>query len=172
MINGFHLRPVTEADAAAMLDTLMEGFESYREWAGPSYDPPPRFAEANRMLEGIRRPSFWGVIAFADGAIAGHVTFTQARAYEPPRAEVPGIAHLGQLFIRRPWWGSGLATRLNRLAVEEAARRGYERIRLRTPAGQDRARAFYEREGWSTDGERTYEPLLGIDLVEYRLDLR
>jgi GNAT superfamily N-acetyltransferase len=75
------------------------------------------------------------------------------------------------LFVRPPWWGSGLATRLNALAVAEAAGRGYTAIRLHTPAGQRRARAFYEREGWSTDGVLVPEPLLGIDLVEYRRDL-
>ena len=34
-----------------------------------------------------------------------------------------------------------------------------------------RARAFYEREGWSTDGVAIPEPLLGLDLLEYRRDL-
>ena len=73
--------------------------------------------------------------------------------------------------MRPPWWGSGLATRLNGLAVGEAAGRGFARMRLHTPAGNERARAFYEREGWSTDGVPIAEPLLGIDLVEYRRDL-
>jgi hypothetical protein len=34
-----------------------------------------------------------------------------------------------------------------------------------------RARAFYEREGWQTDGVTIPEPMLGLDLVEYRRDL-
>jgi len=84
---------------------------------------------------------------------------------------IAGLAHLWQLFVRPPWWGSGLATRLNALVVAEAAARGYAAIRLHTPAGHRRARAFYEREGWSTDGILLPEPLLGIDLVEYRRDL-
>ena len=44
-------------------------------------------------------------------------------------------------------------------------------MRLHTPVGNARARAFYEREGWSTDGVAIPEPLLGIDLMEYRRDL-
>ena len=55
--------------------------------------------------------------------------------------------------------------------MEEATRRGYARMRLFTPAGQARARAFYEREGWRTDGVIMPEPLLGLDLVEYRREL-
>ena len=44
-------------------------------------------------------------------------------------------------------------------------------MRLHTPAGNLRARAFYEREGWRTDGVAIPEPMLGLDLVEYRRDL-
>jgi GNAT superfamily N-acetyltransferase len=72
------------------------------------------------------------------------------------------------LFIRELWWGSGLAPHLLALAVEEAAARGYEAMRLYTPAGQARARAFYAREGWTLAGEPVYEPMLGLDLVEFR----
>ena len=53
------------------------------------------------------------------------------------------------------------------MAVAEAAARGYEQLRLVTPAGQRRSRAFYEREGWSTDGIETLEPMLGLELVTY-----
>lgn len=162
------LRPVTVEDAGAIAETTREGFESFREWAPPSYDPPHVAMEAQRVREGLRRPDVWGRIATDDGRVAGHVLIAQAREREEPRPEIPGLCHLWQLFIRRPWWGSGLATELNGLAVDEARRRGYERMRLHTPVGNLRARAFYEREGWATDGVQRPEPLLGIALVEYR----
>jgi len=63
------------------------------------------------------------------------------------------------------------AQRLHALALEEAARRRYETIRLYTPHGAARARAFYEREGWELAGPAFSEPLLGLDLVEYRRPL-
>ena len=44
-------------------------------------------------------------------------------------------------------------------------------IRLFTPYGAARARAFYEREGWEPAGRAFAEPLLGLDLVEYRREL-
>jgi hypothetical protein len=44
-------------------------------------------------------------------------------------------------------------------------------MRLYTPAEHGRARAFYEREGWTSDGVVTHEPMLGLDLVEYRRSL-
>jgi hypothetical protein len=45
-------------------------------------------------------------------------------------------------------------------------------MRLGTPAEHHRARRFYEREGWTTDGEVIAETPLGLPLVEYFLDLR
>jgi RimJ/RimL family protein N-acetyltransferase len=166
------LRPVTIGDADAIAETTRLGFESFREWAPPSYDPPVATAEARRIREGLERPGVWGLIGLADGDVAGHVLISQAREREEPFADIAGLCHLWQLFIRPPWWGAGLATELNRLAVAEATRRGYERMRLRTPAGNARARAFYAREGWVTDGVEEPEPLLGIALVEYRRRLR
>jgi GNAT superfamily N-acetyltransferase len=107
----------------------------------------------------------------AEGEPAGHVGITYAAERERPHVRIAGRAHLWMLFVRPPWWGSGLAVRLHRLGLEEAARQGYRTIRLYTPHGAARARAFYEREGWSLVPPAFAEPLLGLDLVEYRHDL-
>jgi GNAT superfamily N-acetyltransferase len=167
----FELRRATVEDAATIAETVQLGFASFRAWAGPSFDPPPVVFEQARVREGLARPSTWAVLALSGAEPAGHVALTQAREREEPRPDIPGVAHLWMLFVRTPGWGSGLAARLNALAGEEAAARGYATMRLHTPAGNERARAFYEREGWSTDGVPIPEPLLGLDLVEYRRDL-
>ena len=167
----FDLRPVRPADAETLAETVRLGFATFREWAGPAFDPPPDTLEAARIREGLERPSTWGLLALASDEPAGHVAITQARERAEPRPDIPGLAHFWMLFVRPRWWGSGLAERLNRLAVQEAARRGYAAMRLHTPAGNLRARAFYEREGWQAVGEPIHEPLLGLDLVEYRRDL-
>jgi GNAT superfamily N-acetyltransferase len=73
------------------------------------------------------------------------------------------------LFVREPFWGTGLATRLLARAVEEAsAVPRYTAMRLHTPAEHVRARRFYEREGWTADAPPFYEPMLGLTLVTYR----
>jgi GNAT superfamily N-acetyltransferase len=102
---------------------------------------------------------------------AGHVGITHAAERDRPHVRIAGRAHLWMLFVRPPWWGTGLARKLHALGLEEAARRGYETIRLYTPEGAARARAFYEREGWAPAGSSFAEPLLGLDLVEYRRGL-
>jgi GNAT superfamily N-acetyltransferase len=99
------------------------------------------------------------------------VAFIAGREPDRARELIPGLAHLWMLFIREPWWGSGLARRLHAMAIAEAAGQGYRGMRLYTPAGQARARAFYEREGWATDGVARFEPMLALDLVEYRRGL-
>jgi GNAT superfamily N-acetyltransferase len=167
----FELRQAGPDDAETLAETVRLGFASFRAWAGAEFDPPPATLEASRIREGLERPSTWALLAFSGAEPAGHVAITQARERDEPRPDIPGLAHLWMLFVRPPWWGSGLASRLNGLAVEQAAAQGYRAMRLHTPAGNLRARVFYEREGWHTDGTSTPEPLLGLDLVEYRRDL-
>jgi hypothetical protein len=41
-------------------------------------------------------------------------------------------------------------------------------MRLFTPAGQVRARRFYEREGWTVAGEPYDDEDLHLEIVEYR----
>ena len=174
MPTGVELRPLTIDDAEAMAESFRQGLESFRDWAPPDWRPPVRPPEAEVQLirEGLALPSTWGLLATDAGRVAGHVAFMQAREREEPRPEIAGLAHFWQLFVRRDWWGTGLAAELNRRAVAEAAARGYAAMRLLTPLGNARARAFYEREGWSTDGVAVFEPALGVDLVEYRRRLR
>jgi GNAT superfamily N-acetyltransferase len=72
------------------------------------------------------------------------------------------------LFVRVPWWGTGLAAALHAAACAAAAARGFTAMRLFTPTEQARARRFYERQGWAlTDGPYVEEDL-GLSVVEYR----
>jgi GNAT superfamily N-acetyltransferase len=165
------LRSAAVEDAPEITRTVWEGFDSYREFAPPGWQPPPEVVERAHIRERLALPDVWCMLAFDDGAPAGHVAFIAARERDEPHAPIPRLAHLWMLFVRRQWWGTGLAKDLLRLAIVEASGRDYARMRLYTPAGQARARAFYEREGWSTDGEARFEPMLALDLVEYRRPL-
>jgi GNAT superfamily N-acetyltransferase len=160
MLETFEIRQATLDDALELAATVAEGFESYREWLPAGWAPPTIPEEEERIRDRIVRADAWCVLARESGRPAGHVGFLGI-------PEVAGFAHLWMLFVRRPWWGSGLADELHRLAVHEATRRGYDAMRLKTPAGQARARAFYERRGWRTDGRAVAEPMLGLELVEY-----
>jgi GNAT superfamily N-acetyltransferase len=159
-------------DAPALARTTQLGFQSYRAWAHPGWRPPDHRLEVRGIRERLKRPDAWCLVAVEpDGEPAGHVGFMAAGEREPPYAGIPGRAHLWMLFVRPPWWGTGLAARLHALAAAEAARQGYRTMQLYTPSGQARARAFYEREGWKLDGRPFGEPLLDLELVRYRREL-
>jgi predicted N-acetyltransferase YhbS len=163
------IRIAVPDDASALAATTRLGFESYRSWAPEGWQPPPRSLEVRSIRERLRASTTWCAMALdRSGEQAGHVGITHAAERDRPHARIEGRAHLWMLFVRPPWWGSGLAGRLHRLGLEEAERQGYESIRLYTPFGAARARAFYEREGWQLEAGAFEEPLLGLDLVEYR----
>lgn len=147
------IRLAVPDDAIALASTTRLGFESYLEWAPQGWRPPPRSLEIRAIRERLRSRTTWCAMAVdGDGEQAGHIGITHASERDRPHVHIPGRAHLWMLFVRPPWWGTGLALRLHRLGLEEAGRRGYDTIRLYTPYGAARARAFYEREGWAIRG--------------------
>lgn len=150
-----------------LAETMRLGFETYRSFAPAGWEPPNPSVERARIADRLPLPDAWCRIAQAGGETAGHVAILAAREQTGERLPIPGLAHLWMLFVREPWWGSGLAARLHGLAIDEAAERGYGSIQLYTPALQARARAFYERQGWTTDGVVTFEAMIGLDLVRY-----
>jgi GNAT superfamily N-acetyltransferase len=167
--DALDIRVAVPDDAIALAGTTRLGFESYRAWAPSGWQPPPRALEIRSIRERLRASTTWCAMALdGDGEPAGHVGITHAAERERPHVRIPRRAHLWMLFVRPPWWGSGLAQRLHRLGLEEAGRQGYETIRLYTPHGVERVRAFYERQGWELEGGAFAEPLLALDLVEYR----
>jgi GNAT superfamily N-acetyltransferase len=156
------LRPATAGDAAAMAETVAIGFDGFRAFAAHGWEPPDGRTppELARMRARLQETSTWAMIAEDGGQMAGHAVFS-------PQPGVHGSAHLWQLFLRPPWWGTGVASDLLGHAVAAAIVQGYRRMRLYTPRDQARARAFYEREGFRHTGWEGLEEPLGLVLVEY-----
>ncbi|MGH2743927.1 MAG: GNAT family N-acetyltransferase [Thermoleophilaceae bacterium] len=161
------LRPAAPRDAEQIASVLHEGFEGYRAFAPPQWEPPDPRDELERVRMYLDSDEVWCLIAEQDGEPAGHVALMPARLHEQPSDE-PGLGHFWQLFVRPPWWGTGLASALHAEAVREAGARGYTAMRLFTPAAQARARRFYEREGWTAVGDLSDALDFGLPLVEYR----
>ena len=172
-------RPANMSDLDALLANVGAGFASYRAFAPAGWEPPD--AEAGRELtaELLADRDTWAVVALIDDRFVGHASFVPARERsigEGPagwrsRPLIPGLAHLGQLFVLRDWWGRGVAPLLHDSAVAEMRARGFASARLFTPSGHARARRFYERRGWVADDEG-WDEHLGLMLVGYRLELR
>jgi GNAT superfamily N-acetyltransferase len=143
-----------------MARTVAIGFDGYRAFAPPGWEPPDEERDAQLTAERLARPDAWALLAFDGADPAGHVALV---------ADVqPGSAYLWQLFVRPEHWGTGVARTLHGAFLAAAVEQGYARGRLRTPAGQARARAFYERHGWIPDGGPSPDDLLGLEVVDYR----
>jgi len=67
---------------------------------------------------------------------------------------------LGQIFVAKAFRGMDVGPALMARAEREMAVRGIVRAELHCVAGNDRARRFYERLGWTCQGEMV-EPVLG-----------
>jgi GNAT superfamily N-acetyltransferase len=164
------VRAATRSDIPELAHTVAEGFASFRDFAPAGWTPPSTEEHAAGLRERFADPGFFCLVAEAGGEPAGHVAFMAAARSRAPTGE-PGLAHLYQLFVRRPWWGAGVAARLHALALDEASARGFATVRLFTPALQARARRFYEREGWTRHFGPFEHTGLGLQLVEYRLQV-
>jgi GNAT superfamily N-acetyltransferase len=156
---GLTFRQATAKDSPLMAESVGIGFESYRAFAPPGWEPPPFAVEVTTIRERIVRADAWALLAFDGDEPAGQVALLADPA--------PATAYLWQLFLRPAHWGTGLADRLHQAFLDEARARGYEHGRLRTPLGQVRARRFYERNGWTTDGVASLEEGLGLELLVY-----
>ena len=168
MIEEYAFRAATADDAERIVAITVEGFETYRSFAPAGWTPPSASAEAERLVGLLGDDHVWYRVAEHDGELVGHVGFLPADRLSFARVDDPGLVHFRQLFVTRAHWGTGLATRLHAAAVDEARARGFTAMRLFTPGGQERARRFYEREGWSLVRPPAFDERIGLEIAEYR----
>jgi GNAT superfamily N-acetyltransferase len=167
VLDALAFRQATKRDAPRLAAVMVEGFETYRPFALPGFQVPTA-AEIVGILEArLETPTVWCELAEQGSEVAGYVSLLPASDSRRPVAD-PRIAHFWMLFVRAPWWGTGLAGRLHGAACDAAAARGFTAMRLFTPAGQLRARRFYEREGWWLAGGPHDDEELHLAVVEYR----
>jgi GNAT superfamily N-acetyltransferase len=161
-------RPATPADAERMVAITVEGFDTYHAFAPEGWTPPSGAEERERLRGLLGEDRVWYLVAEHGGELVGHVGFLPADSLAWAQIDDPGLAHFRQLFVVRAHWGTGLATRLHAAAIDEARARGFTAMRLFTPAAQERARRFYEREGWALARAPFFEERIALDIVEYR----
>ena len=84
--------------------TLVEGFDGYRSFAPPGWEPPADLLDEEQMRRRVSGPRVWCAVAEVDGEVIGHCSFLPAEMWRGGAPE-PGLAHLWQLFVRRPTGG-------------------------------------------------------------------
>jgi GNAT superfamily N-acetyltransferase len=165
----FVVRAGDRSDISGMADNLMEGFASYRTWTKGEWELPARTEMLLGMMQRFTRDGSWCFVGFRDHVPAGHVMARPERDVD--ETLVPGVSRITHLFVRRDHWGSGLADTLHDAMLDSMRERGYTSSVLWTPVGAARARAFYTRKGWQETGQLEPESDLGLELLEYRLEI-
>lgn len=167
---AFTVRPGSRHDLGMMADNLEHGFGSYRTWAEAGWEPPTRVEMLLGMMQRFTTDGSWSVVAFTDdGRPAGHGAARPE--LDGDGARRTDLARLTHLFVRRDFWGSGVAELLHEHLLTGMVERGFTATCLWTPAGQARARAFYERHGWRPSGAVDPENDLKLELLEYVREL-
>ncbi|GAA0537456.1 GNAT family N-acetyltransferase [Halorubrum ejinorense] len=98
----------------------------------------------------------------ADGAVTwvavdggDLVGYAAASVESPPPVFAAGDRlHLGELYVREPYRGEGVAGALLDRVDETAAARDCERVTLDVDVANERARAFYEKRGFAVARHR------------------
>lgn len=103
------------------------------------------------------------LVAEQDGAVVGF-------AVVGPAEEPAGSGELYAINVDPAHWGSGAGWALLDAAHHALARLGHTDVVLWVLPGNDRARRFYERAGWTADGAERTQEVLGIvvDEIRYR----
>jgi GNAT superfamily N-acetyltransferase len=149
---------------------VVEGVEDYTSFAPASWTAPSFDAVIDHLRESLADEQVWCLIAESDEELVGQITVLPATSAPHP-VEDPTLADVSNLFVRRDFWGTGLARDLHGAAIDGARERGFKELRLFVAAGQARARHFYEREGWLATGDEFDDPTPGLKMVEYRYTL-
>jgi GNAT superfamily N-acetyltransferase len=159
-------RPFRDGDAERVAALVRECDATYRDWLPAGWTPPEVGADwAERFAE----PDRWAVLVEDDGAIVGFASFRQAYEGVPPAADgppLPGVAHVGAVFVAPSHWRRGIAARMLARAEAEMRRRAFSRAILWTPDGAP-AEKLYAALGWERDGRRMWHDWVGVWVVGY-----
>ncbi len=170
MVDALTFREIEPADIEQVAALVADSFVGYRAFAPADWQPPPVSEQVPGLQRWIADPSFWGELASQDQALVAHATFIPAMRHSFHPAPDPTLAHLGHLFVKPAYWGSGVAAQLMTHARTAACARGFAAMRLFVPVGQERARRFYTREGFIAVGEPF--DFAGLAALEYRRPLK
>jgi GNAT superfamily N-acetyltransferase len=142
------LRPATAADVEAIAALFHEGWHDVHPGLVPDGLPERRTPEAfrERVTQRVAETDET-TVAEVDGEIAGFIMVSGDEAE--------------QVYVGRSHRGSGVAALLLTEAERQIAEGGFEVAWLAVVRGNDRAQAFYGRQGWDDDGDLDY-PVMAL----------
>jgi len=159
-MSEFSVRPGREEDAEGLVRAHEAGWDAaLAPIVGKSLgDLAPFDARVERARAGLadRPENVCAWVAEGDGDIVGMA--------------IAGDDELRDLYVVPTAWGTGVSQALMDAVLEWLHEREVEEAVLWVGEANARARRFYEREGWSADGE-TRTSSLGPPELRYRVQL-
>ena len=151
-------RDAGPADAAMIADLFAR---SFCETFAHLYKPEDLAAFLDKVNEAsfateLADPSFDIRIAEADGAPAG---FAKLGSATLPVETPPDTLELWQIYVLNQWQGAGIGPALFDWAAARARERGARHLQLTVYVDNHRAKAFYERRGFTEVGR--YDFMVG-----------
>jgi GNAT superfamily N-acetyltransferase len=121
-----------------------------------------------RLLTG-ERPRAAALVAVADERVVGFVDVVPSRDDDA----AADTAEVTSIYVLPAAWGTGAGRALMAAAVDSSRSEGFRAATLWVLRGNERARRFYERAGWSVDGTEKDDVVAGVTVTEvrYRRDL-
>jgi len=99
---------------------------------------------------------------------AGVVGFVSCAATQDLDGDPAATGEVRAIYVDPAAYGRGYGRSLMDRAVEELERRGFRNATLWVLASNDRARRFYEREGWEADGATKVDEFGTVEMREVR----
>ncbi len=163
-----HLRRATEKDARAIAEIHVESLQTgYRRVLPAVHLEGLRvegYEESWRRQLSILPPERRPWLAEIQGRA---VAFIAAGPSRDDDAE-PYIAEVYDIFVDPDCWDRGIGRTLLKHIERDLRQRGYEGITLWCHAGNEKARAFYEKAGWKPDGASKTNVIAGVETEEIR----
>ena len=137
------LRPATADDVDAVVAVFHEGWHDVHPGRVPDGLTERRTPEAFRARVSARiAETDETTVAEVDGTVAGFIMVSDDEAE--------------QVYVDRAFRGSGVAALLLTEAERQIAAAGHDVAFLVVVRGNDRAQAFYARQGWTDQGDVDY----------------
>lgn len=167
---NLRIRPLVDADLEAVATLHVRGWQ----WAYAGIMPQvyldsltvtDNLARRRRRRESGAQPAD-ELVAERDGVLVGWAAVGPYR--EDPDGVDRMVSELYAIYARPDAVGTGVGRALMAASLDLARAAGYPEIRLWVLEANHRARRFYERAGFTTDGERAYYERDGVRVPEIR----
>ncbi|MBD0347542.1 MAG: GNAT family N-acetyltransferase [Thermoleophilia bacterium] len=166
--DGLIVRVAAPADAEALARVHVESWRSaYRRLLPPDYlDALTVAARTPRWRQRLRHvgPRESVVAAERDGVVVG---FASAGPSRDPDCDGRVSGELYAIYLLEHEWGRSTGRALHDAAIEALRDARFADAMLWVLAANERARRFYERQGWAADGTTKVESY-GVRVTEVR----